>query len=125
MSCAERVETKTRVWTWCSGWWGIPYPCRQIVTEFWYQYEFHQTRYVPSSFPFWEKREGCCDRVVYKWKRFVWWNTPKPFGWTYHDIPVVRLFRNQLETNGDCPLRPGSGDIGILKLSSSPGNQVV
>ncbi len=57
MSCEERVETKTRVWGWCSGWPGIPYPCRKIKTELWYQYEFHQTRYVPSWFPFWEKKK--------------------------------------------------------------------
>ena len=65
MSCAERVETQGRVWAWCRGWMGMPYPCRRIRTEVWFQYEFHQTRYVPSWFPFWEKREGCCEDVVY------------------------------------------------------------
>jgi len=109
MSCAERVETKTRVWTWCKGWWDIPYPCRRVRTETWYQYEFHQTRYVPSWFPFWEKREGCCEQIVYEWWKGVWWNTQTPYGWNYHNPPIVKRFRKKLETNGACPPREGAG----------------
>lgn len=113
MSCAVSVETKTRVWTWCKKW-GVPYPCRRIKTENWYQYEFHQTRNVPSWFPFWERKEGCCERIVYEWWRGVWWNTPKPYGWVYHNPPIVKLFRTKLDTNGACPSREGAaGGINI------------
>ncbi|CAM3818641.1 hypothetical protein [Rheinheimera salexigens] len=115
MSCAERVETQKRVWTWCKKW-GIPYPCRRVRTQTSYQYEFHQTRYVPSWFPFWEKQEGCCERVVYEWKRAVWWNTPKPYDWVYHDPSVIKNFQNQLDTNGVCPPREGAGAGGGVNI---------
>ena len=112
MACAERVETKTKVWAWCSGWLGIPYPCRKTKTELWYQYEFHQTRNVPSWFPFWEIKEGCCENIVYEWRKFVLWNSPKPTGWINHDVPVIKLFRNKLESNGACqPI--GAGEVVI------------
>lgn len=108
MSCGEREETKVKEWTWCKKW-GIPYPCRRTRTKVRFLYEFHQTRYVPSFFPFWEKREGCCENVVYGWKRYVWWNSPKPFDWNYHDVPVTLSFSKRLDAQGACPPRPGSG----------------
>lgn len=106
MACGERIERDTRVWTWCKKW-GVPYPCRKIKKKIWYSYAFHQLRYVPSTFPFWQKREGCCERVLYKWKKYVWWNTPKPYGWTYHDPPVIIEFKNNPESGGQCPPREG------------------
>lgn len=110
MSCAERIETQVKVLAWCSGWFGIPYPCRQIKTELWFQYYFDQTRYVPSWFPFWEKREGCCEGIVYRWEKYVYWNSPKPYGWSYHNPPITMLFRHRLEQNGPCTSIPRSNE---------------
>ena len=101
MACGERIERQTRVWTWCKKW-GIPYPCRRTETRIFYGYLFYQTRYVPSWFPFWQKREGCCELVIYEWKRAVAWNTPKPSGWTYHNPPIAMEFNSKLDTNGAC-----------------------
>ncbi len=109
MSCAEQENTRVRRWTWCRKW-GIPYPCRRTVTEVWFRYDFSQTRYVPSWFPFWVKREGCCNNVLHGWRYRVWWNSPKPYGWSY--IPESKSFRNRLDPKGACPPR-------------SPGDSVV
>jgi len=111
MSCPEREQMSDREWTWCRGWLGIPYPCRRTVTKTWFLYEFHQTRYVTSIFPFWQLREGCCENLAYEWKRWVWWNTPKPTDWTFHDPPITLSFRNPLDSTGACPPRPGSEAI--------------
>ena len=103
MACEQRIERQQRVWTWCRGWLGIPYPCRRLRTRIWYHYDFSQTRYVPSWFPFWQIREGCCDGVIYRWIRRVWWNTPKPTNWSYVELALE--FSYKLERRGACPPR--------------------
>lgn len=100
MVCGEKIEQEDRRWGWCRGKWGVPYPCRKVSVRTRYQYLFTATRYVPSIFPFWQKRQGCCEGIAYEWKRYVVWNTPKPYGWT--DQPVELTFASKLTSKGRC-----------------------
>lgn len=101
MACGERIEQETRSWGWCRKW-GIPYPCRKVTIKTRYQYVFTATRYVPSIFPFWQKRQGCCEGTAYEWKKYVFWNSPKPYNWTNHEPGVVLTFSSKLGSKGPC-----------------------
>ena len=104
MVCNQKVTVSETSWGWCSGWLGIPYPCRQTKKVTKYQYDFNPTR-TRLSWPFRSTYEGCCATNLYSWSYWNW------FGWTGNGPWVYGVVTELFDADSlpdpefECPFR--------------------
>jgi hypothetical protein len=86
-----------RKWGWCSGWLGIPYPCRKTVEEWRWCYAFSHARH--RCFGFVQQFQACEDEIEYHYTTgcFGWWHS-----WHLINSQFTKCFADRLEEQGEC-----------------------
>lgn len=89
-------ETITeRYWTWCDGWFGIPYPCRKIRTVTKWCYEFSEVKV--TKWGLYCQYVGCEHGISYKWSDWSCFGIGT--GYVYG---VTRCFSSEKTRAGTC-----------------------